>query len=253
MNARLLIVDDEPLARQRLRDLLAAEPGVEVIGESGDGREAVAMIRKLKPEVVVLDIQMPEMDGFEVVAALGSKNLPAIIFATAFDRFAVKAFEVHAIDYLLKPFDGDRLREALRRANERRQKDGGGGADSQIAALLAGLKPRVEAPGRLFIKGDGKVVVIAVADVDWIESADNYVVLHVGRENHVQRETLSAMEAKLPSDTFIRISRSVLVNIGRIKELHPLFHGEYAVILGDGTRLTLTRTYRDSLERLGIG
>lgn len=253
MKTKVLIVDDEPLARRRLRDLLADELDIEVIGEAGDGHGAVTMIRKLKPDLVVLDIQMPEMDGFAVVAALGSKNLPAIIFATAFDRFAVKAFEVHAVDYLLKPFDGDRLREALRRADDRRQREGGAGSDSQIAALLAGLKPRAGSPGRLLIKTDGKVVLVALADIDWIESADNYVVLHAGRENHIQRETLSAMEAKLPADAFIRISRSVLVNISRIKELQPLFHGEYAVILGDGTRLTLTRTYRDSLERLGIG
>ena len=252
MKTRLLIVDDEPLARQRLRDLLSDEPDVELVGEAGDGREAVAMIRKLKPDVVVLDIQMPEMDGFDVVRALGPKQLPAIIFATAFDRFAVKAFEVHAVDYLLKPFDGDRLNEALRRARERQKRESAAGVDSQIAALLAWLKPRAESPGRLLIKADGKVVVVAIAEIDWIESADNYVVLHVGRENHIQRETLSAMEAKLPSDRFIRISRSVLVNISRIRELQPLFHGEYAVILGDGTRLTLTRTYRDSLDRLGL-
>ena len=252
MKTRVLIVDDEPLARQRLRDLLMDEPGIDVIGEACNGREALAMIRKQKPDLVVLDIQMPELDGFEVVAALGTKQLPAIIFATAYDRFAVKAFEVHAVDYLLKPFDGDRLKEALRRAQERRQRDGSAGVDSQIAALLAGLKPRAETTALLLIKADGKVVVVAVTNVDWIESADNYVVLHVGRENHIQRETLSAMEAKLPSDLFIRISRSVVVNISRIKELQPLFHGEYAVILGDGTRLTLTRTYRESLDRLGL-
>jgi len=250
MKTRTLIVDDEPLARERLRGFLADDPTIEVVGEAGNGREAVGAILQLAPDLVFLDIQMPEMDGFEVIAALKDKVPPAVVFATAYDQFAVKAFEVHAVDYLLKPFDSDRVNETLRRVARRLKQGEANGP--RLDGLLAEIKSRPDTPGRLLIKTDKKMVLVPMDDIDWVEAADNYVVLHVGKESHIQRETLSAMEIKLPSDTFIRISRSTIVNINRIKELQPLFHGEYAVILKTGARLTLTRTYRDGLEKLGL-
>ena len=250
MKTRTLIVDDEPLARERLRGFLADDPTIEVVGEAGSGREAVGAILQLAPDLVFLDIQMPEMDGFEVIAALKDKVPPAVVFATAYDQFAVKAFEVHAVDYLLKPFDADRLQETLRRVARRLKQ--GGTPGPRLDGLLNEMQNRPDAHGRLLVKADKKMVLVPMNDIDWVEAADNYVVLHVGKESHIQRETLSAMEGKLPSDTFIRISRSTIVNINRIKELQPLFHGEYAVILKNGARLTLTRTYRDGLEKLGL-
>ena len=250
MKTRTLIVDDEPLARERLRGFLADDPTIEVVGEAGNGREAVGAILQLAPDLVFLDIQMPEMDGFEVIAALKDKVPPAVVFATAYDQFAVKAFEVHAVDYLLKPFDSDRVNETLRRVARRLKQGEANGP--RLDGLIAEIKSRPDTPGRLLIKADKKMVLVPMDDIDWVEAADNYVVLHVGKESHIQRETLSAMEIKLPSDTFIRISRSTIVNINRIKELQPLFHGEYAVILKTGARLTLTRTYRDGLEKLGL-
>jgi len=250
MKTRTLIVDDEPLARERLRGFLADDPTIEVVGEAGNGREAVGAILQLAPDLVFLDIQMPEMDGFEVIAALKDKVPPAVVFATAYDQFAVKAFEVHAVDYLLKPFDSERVNETLRRVARRLKQGEANGP--RLDGLLAEIKSRPDTPGRLLIKTDKKMVLVPMDDIDWVEAADNYVVLHVGKESHIQRETLSAMETKLPSATFIRISRSTIVNINRIKELQPLFHGEYAVILKTGARLTLTRTYRDGLEKLGL-
>jgi two-component system LytT family response regulator len=252
MKIRTLIVDDEPLARERLRGFLAAEPDVEIVGEAANGREAVGAVLQLSPDLLFLDIQMPEMDGFAVIAALRDKVPPAVVFATAYDAFALKAFEVHAVDYLLKPFDSDRLGETLRRVMLRLQRETPAEARPRLEGLVQEMKNRPEASGRLLIKSDKKMLLVPVDDIDWIEAADNYVVLHVGRESHLQRETLSAMASKLPAASFVRISRSTIVNVSRIKELQPLFHGEYAVILKTGARLTLTRTYRDSLERLGI-
>ncbi len=249
MKTRTLIVDDEPLARERLRGFLAEDPDIEVVGEASNGREAVGAVLQLQPDLMFLDIQMPEMDGFEVIAALKDKAPPAVVFATAYDQFAVKAFEVHAVDYLLKPFDAERLNETLKRVAKRLAQ---GAAAPRLDGLLSEMKNRPDPAGRLLIKTDKKMVLVPMEDIDWVEAADNYVVLHVGKDSHIQRETLSAMETKLPSTSFIRISRSTIVNINRIKELQPLFHGEYAVILKNGARLTLTRTYRDGLEKLGL-
>jgi two-component system LytT family response regulator len=250
MKTRTLIVDDEPLARERLRGFLAEDPAIEVVGEAGNGREAVGAVLQLQPDLMFLDIQMPEMDGFEVIAALKDKVPPAVVFATAYDQFAVKAFEVHAVDYLLKPFDAERLHETLKRVAKRLAQ--GAAAAPRLDGLLSEMKSRPDSAGRLLIKTDKRMVLVPMEDIDWVEAADNYVVLHVGKDNHIQRETLSAMETKLPSTSFIRISRSTIVNINRIRELQPLFHGEYAVILKNGARLTLTRTYRDGLEKLGL-
>ncbi len=247
---RTLIVDDEPLARERLRSLLEAETDIELVGECADGHEALAAIRKTEPDLVLLDIQMPELDGFGLVARLDPGSLPAIIFVTAFDRFALRAFEVHALDYLLKPFDADRFHAALERARQWIQRNQRGELDQRLSALLADLKGTARVQDRIAVKLGNRVVLVRTEDIDWVEAADNYVSLHVGRESHLLRETMNTLETRLPTDRFLRISRSTIVNLDRIKELQPLFHGEYAVLLRDGTRLTLSRGHRDKLSRL---
>ena len=250
MNIRALIVDDEPLARDRLRLFLAEEPGVEVIGECANGREAVAAIGKESPDLVFLDVQMPELDGFGVLAQLDAARRPAVIFVTAYDQFALRAFDVHAVDYLLKPYDRERFQTALRRALEQLKPAAAGDWNRQLSALLADLKAEPKALERIAVKSSGRVVLVRIADIDWIEAADNYVELHVGTETHLHRETMNAMEGQLPAEKFLRISRSTIVNLERVKELQPLFHGEYAVLLRGGARLTASRTYRDRLDPL---
>jgi two-component system LytT family response regulator len=249
MKIQTLIVD-EPLARDRLQKLLDAEADVAVLGQCTNGKEAVKAIREKSPDLVFLDVQMPELDGFGVLAALQSEQMPVIIFVTAHDKFALKAFEVHALDFLLKPFDRDRFQTALKRAKERIKQKRPGELDQRIAALIAEIKPEAAALERMAVKTGGKVIFIKTNDIDWIEAADNYVNLHVGNESHLHRETLTALAERLPSKKFMRISRSTIVNVDRIKELQPLFHGEYAVILRNNTTLTLSRSYRDVLDQL---
>jgi len=250
MKVRTIVVDDEPLARERLLKLLRAESDVEVVGEAADGRGALELIRKQKPELAFLDVQMPELDGFGVLAELPEDQRPAVVFVTAYDKFALKAFEVHAIDYLLKPFDKERFQTALRRALEHLEHQKPQQIHEQLSALLHELRPGQQSD-RIAVKSDGRVIFLKTNDIDWVEAADNYVSLHVGKESHLLRETMTSIEARLPKQ-FLRISRSTIVNTERIKELQPLFHGEYAVILRDGTRLTLSRSHRDKLQQLGI-
>jgi len=250
---RALIVDDEPLARSRVRELLATQADVEVLGECGSGREAIASIRSRSPDLVFLDVQMPEVTGFGVLEALDPASAPVVVFVTAFDEFAVRAFEVHALDYLLKPFDRERFLNSLDRARRavRRRRDGE--LDQRIAALLA----EVGGGGRryltrLLVKTGSRTVLLRASDIDWIESAGNYVRLHAGKERHLLRETMTALEGKLDPEQFVRIHRSTMVNLERVRELEPYFHGDHVLKLTDGTRLTLSRTYRERLqERLG--
>ncbi len=250
MKIRTLIVDDEPLARERIRKLLQKETDVEILGECADGSEAVSAIRRDQPDLVFLDVQMPEVDGFGVLERLDREAMPAVVFVTAHDRFALRAFEVHALDYLLKPFDGERFRNALARAREQIRRRQSGELSERIGKLLADLKAGGKHQERLAVKSAGRVLFLKVEEIDWIEAADNYVNLHSGNECHLHRETMAALEGRLPADKFMRISRSTIVNIERIKELQPLFHGEYAVILRNGTRLTLSRSHREKLNRL---
>ena len=249
---RALIVDDEPLARERLRKLLAAESDIELIGECSDGVSAVQSIRDLSPDIVFLDVQMPELDGFGVIAAIGDGRMPAVVFVTAHDQFALKAFEVHAVDYLLKPYNKERLQTALRRAIEQARRHQAGDLNQRLTALLADVKPAAKPrhAERIAVKSSGRVVFVKVDDIDWIEAADNYVSLHVGAEEHLHRETMASLEVQLPPEKFMRISRSTIVHVDRIKELQPLFHGEYAVILRNGAKLTLSRSYREKLDLL---
>jgi two-component system, LytTR family, response regulator len=248
MKIRTLIVDDESLARDRLRRLLSEEPEIELIGEAGDGQSALDAITELKPDLVFLDVQIPELNGFEVLEHIPKELHPNIVFVTAHDKFALRAFDVHAVDYLLKPFDKERFKTALGRALDKikaREHPA-----QKIESLLTEVKPPSKTVDRLMVKTDGRMLLLKVDDVDWVEAADNYVSLHIGHDSHLMRETMSSIEQRLPPEKFMRISRSSIVNVERIKELQPMFHGEYIVILKNGVKLTLSRTYRDQLDKL---
>ena len=250
MKIRTIIVEDEPLARERLRNLLDTDDDIEVCAECADGRSAVEKITELEPDLLFLDIQMPELDGFGVLAELSMPKLPAVVFVTAYDQFALKAFEVHAVDYLLKPFDRQRFRDALQRAKTRITSAQSPPADEGLRALIADLRPDAKAVQKLAIKSAGRVTFVKVEDIDWVEAADNYVNVHSGPAEHLLRETMTSLSSRLPGEKFVRINRSCIVNLDRVKELQPMFHGEYTVILNDGTKLTLSRNYRSSLSRL---
>ena len=246
MKIRALIVDDEPLARQRIRLLLQDEPDIDLLGECGSGPEALAFIQQNPPDLMFLDVQMPEMDGFGLLAALSPEQVPAVIFVTAYDQHALKAFEVNALDYLLKPFKPARFKETVQRARERldtRAKD-----SPSVQALLE-LLGRQPAAGtyltRLSVKTEDLIVFLRTEQIDCIESAGNYVAVQVGKETHILRDTLNALESKLNPERFLRISRSAIVNLDRVKELQPHFHGEHVVILTTGKRLTMTRGLRE--------
>lgn len=247
MRIRTLIVDDEPLGRERIRALLASDSEVEVIEECADGRRAVAAIERSRPDLVFLDVQMPEMDGFAVLDAIAGDRMPIIIFVTAYDRYAVQAFEVHALDYLLKSFDRDRFQAALERAKEEIRRSKTGALNERLAGLLEDLQAKQKRLTRLVVKSGGRIVFLRVDEIDWVEAADNYVRIHAGRESHLLRETLQALEGRLNPEKFLRIHRSTLVNVDRIRELQPIFHGDYLVRLNDGTELTLSRSYREKL------
>lgn len=248
MTIRMLIVDDEPVARRRLRRLLRTERDVEIIGECGDGPAAVAAIRSAHPDVVLLDVQMPELDGFGVLQAIASEPLPEIIFVTAHDRYAVRAFDVHALDYVLKPIDAERLARAIARARVRLAARHGTAVDPRLLALLEDLASERRYLTRIPVKSEGRIVVVALSDVDWIGAADNYVTLHAGPRAYLLRDTMGRLERELDPDQFVRIHRSAIVRIDRIRELVPDFHGEFALLLGDGTKLTLSRSYRSKVE-----
>jgi two-component system, LytTR family, response regulator len=251
---RALIVDDEPLAREGVRMRLKQEPDIEVIGECGNGRDAVTVILRDVPDLVFLDIQMPRLGGFEVVEAVGVKQMPHVIFVTAYDEHALRAFEVSALDYLLKPIDGERFFEALERARDRIHGKNLQAISAQLRKMMAALQAERKYLGRLSIKSAGKsggrITFLGVDEIDWIGAADNYVQVHAGRESHLLHATMNSLENRLDPNKFLRIHRSAIVNVERIKELHPMFHGEYQVILKDGTRLTSGRGYRRNLQRL---
>lgn len=247
---RTLIVDDEPLARDRVKRFLRDEHDIKIIGECGNGKEAIAAIKQEKPDLVFLDIQMPEKNGFEVVKSLDEQTMPSVIFVTAYDQYALQAFDVHALDYLLKPFNRERLHKAVSHARDQIETKRIGNLDERLASLIKDLRSEKKYLERLVVKSVGRVFFLKVDEIDWIEAAGNYVKLHSGREAHMIRETMNGIEAKLDPDRFLRIHRSTVVNIDRIKELHPMFSGDYAVILRNGTELALSRNYRERLLEL---
>ena len=249
---RTLVVDDEPMARERILSLLQQENDVEVIGQCADGVQAVSAIQQQSPDLVFLDVQMPGCDGFGVIQNIGADRMPNVVFVTAYDEYALRAFEVHALDYLLKPFGKDRFQETLKHARESLERRRAGDLGRRLLALVHDLKPEQQRLDRLVVKSGGRVFFLRTDEIDWIEAAGNYVRLHLGEESHLFRETMNGMESRLDSRRFVRIHRSRIVNTERIKELQPWFNGEYVVILRNGTRLTLSRGYREKLqEQLG--
>jgi two-component system LytT family response regulator len=247
-----LIADDEPVSREALRLLLNQEHDLEIVGVSGTGREAADAINKLRPDLVFLDVQMPELNGFDVLKAIRGSQMPAVIFVTANEEFAAKAFEVHAMDYLLKPCGRNRLQRALQRVRERISQSHVAELYEKIEMLIAHLREEPRTAERVAIKSGGRIVFLRLAEIDWIEAADNYVNLHVGQESYLSRETMNGLEGRLSSRRFVRISRSALVNIEQVKELRTASHGEYAVVLRNGMRLTLTRGYREKIRELSL-
>jgi two-component system, LytTR family, response regulator len=245
---RILIVDDEPLARSRVRSFLRKNALVEVAGECGDGTEALAAIRRERPEIVFLDVKMPGCDGLQMLAELPPGERPAIILATAHDRFAVEAFAEQVIDFLLKPFDQDRFDLALNRAIDHIREQRAGDLGRRVEGLLAATPARP--PGRLAVKSEGRVVFLAPREIIWVEAANNYSTLHlVTSKRLLLRETLTSLEKRLGEATFARVNRSALVHVDQVQELQPSKYGDYTVLLRDGTRLSLSRKLRGRLEK----
>ena len=254
---KAIIVDDEPPARRNLRALLKGVPDIEVVKECGNGRDAVREIRALEPDLVLLDVQMPELDGFEVLEELAGQPLPVIIFVTAYDQYALKAFEVSALDYLLKPFDDARFHKALAQARRQIEQQDASELGRKLLTLLGTREVKADAPRyltRLMVKTAGRVIFIRTEEIDWIEAYDNYLRLHVAGRAHLLRQTMNELEASLNPAQFARIHRSTIVNLDRIKELHSHFNGEHLVVLHDGTELKLSRSRKEWLEQwLGAG
>jgi two-component system LytT family response regulator len=258
MKVRVLIADDEPLARERLRLFLQNEPGTEIVAECRDGQEAVKGIRETSPDLVFLDVKMPELDGFGVLETLTELQVhwPVIIFVTAYDQFAVRAFEANAVDYLLKPFDRERFGTAFRRARERlqhRTKERGRrhnhDDNHSLLQVLASLPPTTGRLERLTVRSGKRITIVKTAEIDWLQAADNYTELHVGDATHLLRMTIGALAAQLPTQ-FVRISRSLVVNLTRISEIRPKSHGDCLVFLENGTQLTASRSHRQQLMKL---
>jgi len=247
---RAVVVDDEELGRDRLQSLLGEQSDVEIVGVCADGTSAVEMIEREQPDLVFLDVQMPGMDGFEVIENLDPSRLPAVVFVTAHDGHAIRAFEIHALDFLLKPFDQTRFEKALERARTQLAAKQGQVIDSRLVSLLEELREERKYPERLIVKSSGRVFFVRAEEIDWVEASGNYVKVHTKADAHLLRESMKNMEAKLDPKTFVRIHRSAIVNIDRIKELEPWFHGEYIVIMRDGTRLTASRVFSDRLSAL---
>jgi two-component system, LytTR family, response regulator len=260
MKIKTLIVDDEPLARKAIRLMLKHDAEIEIVGECDNGQSAVELIHTHKPDLVFLDIQMPEMNGFEVLETVGARKMPAVvIFVTAYDEYAIHAFEVNALDYLLKPFSDERFEKALQRAKSQLAQREINDLSQKLIALVGDYKEepppnkqvsKSDYTSRFMIKSGGRISFVKVDEIDWIEAADYYVKLHTGRKSHLIRETMNVLEKKLDPRAFIRIHRSTIVNIERIKELQPHFNGDYIVLLNDGTELKLSRTRREQLHAL---
>lgn len=250
MKIRCLVVDDEPLGRDRIVSLLEKITDAEVVGECETGSQAIQAIEERSPDLVFLDVQMPEADGFDVVEAIGPEAMPAIIFVTAYDEYALKAFAVHACDYLLKPFDADRFAAAFQHVAKRIRNDRATDAGARLAGLLDRVDRDRPLRRHLPIRTRGRVYFLDIDDIDWLEAADNYVKVHTGNETHIIRQTLRRLEESLSSRGFVRVHRSAIVNIARIREIQQWFGGEYMVLLRNGTRVPSSRAYRASIQAL---
>lgn len=243
---RALIVDDEPLARKAVRLLLERDGEVDVAGECS-GVDAAALVARTRPDILFLDVQMPDVDGFGVLEAIGPDRVPAVVFITAYDQYALRAFDAHAIDYLLKPFDDERFARALGRAKALARARQRGERDDRLAELLRARTPYVQ---RFLVRVREKSIVVNAGDIDWIEAADYYVTLHAGGKSYLFREPIASLVKTLDPERFVRVHRSAIVNIDRVREVHSLFRGDRALILADGTRLKLSRSRREEFERL---
>jgi len=251
MSLRVVIADDEPLARERLRCFLADEPEAEILAECADGAQTVHTVEKMRPDLLFLDVQMPRLNGFEVLEALSAECMPEIIFSTAHDEHAIRAFEVNALDYLLKPCTEERFRKAMQRAREQCQKRAGAGAgDPSVASLLAHLRAENSGQGRILVKSPERILFLKPDEIDHVESAGNYVVLHAGKERYILRETMAAMEARLTPAGFMRVSRSIILNLSRVKEVQPSAPGHFSALLRNGTRVEMTCSLRELQERM---
>lgn len=243
---RTMIADDEPIARRGVRLLLEREPGVEVVGEATGGIEAAEMIRRLRPDLVFLDVQMIGCDGFETLLRVGDDLAPAVIFVTAYDEYALRAFEFNAVDYLLKPYDDARFAAALNRARDLIARKRGSEVDDRLNRLIEHLEG--EGRDRILLKSSGEIIFLKTGEIDWIEAEGDYVKFHVTGRTHLMRGTMASLEARLDPSRFIRIHRSTIVNVDRLRKLSPSFEGEYAVVLHDGTKLRLSRGYQDRIK-----
>ena len=253
MKIRVIIVDDERLAREGIKTFLAEEPDVEVVGECADGASAVRAVEERRPDLLFLDVQMPRLNGFDALEAIAPERLPLVIFTTAHDEHAIRAFEVNALDYLLKPFKQARFKAALQRAREQWAARSAAEADPRLASLLVGLRgPAREFP-RILVKTSDHILFLKAEEIDHIEAAGNYLVLHAGKDRHIVRDTMAAMETRLGPAGFMRISRSAIVNLNRIGQLEPLVApGEFCVILKSGARLNMTCSLSELQRRMGV-
>jgi two-component system LytT family response regulator len=251
---RAVIADDEPLARTKLRLLLDSEAQIKVVAECHNGTQTLAAIRSCRPDLLLLDIQMPDLDGFQVLSEISPKEMPVVIFTSAYDQYAIRAFEAHALDYLLKPFDQSRLHQAVERARLELRKSRDREITHRILDLLSQVKSEKQAvpefDTRLVIKTKGRIVFLNVDEIDWVEAAANYVRLNVGKESYLFRETISGTSERLNPSQFIRIHRSMIVNVRKIKELIPVNSGEYVVVLKSGKELSCSRGYRANVQHL---
>ena len=250
---RLLVVDDEPLARAGVRSLLANDEEIEVIGECGDGAEAVVAIIDLQPDAVLLDIKMPELSGLDVVRTIGVEQMPLVVFITAYDEHALRAFELHAVDYLLKPFDDERFVQTIDRVKREFRTRAAAQLSEKLLNVLQETQPRsARYLSRIVVRGDGRTLLLRASDVDWIEAADYYARIHSGAKSHLLRETMNDLEARLDPDVFFRVHRSAIVNLEKVKEIQPYTRGEHVVIMNNGAKVRLSRGRRENLEeRLG--
>ncbi len=244
---RAIIIDDEPLAREKVQLFAASEPDIEIVDVCTNGHEAISSFNTYKPDLLFLDIQMPELNGFEVLQQLPTNPLPGIIFITAYDEFALRAFEFHALDYLLKPYDRERFQKSVAHARATlRSTTETETTTQQIKLLLNSIQQNSNKLERLIVKTNGRIIFLRIEEIDWMEAAGNYVKLHVGNETHLIRETMNGLEQQLNPLKFIRIHRSTIINIEKIKELEPYFNGEYKVILSNNIQLILSRNYREN-------
>jgi two-component system, LytTR family, response regulator len=250
MGIRVVIADDEALARDQISDLLKRFEDCELVGVCADGRQALTAIEENRPDLLFLDIEMPELNGFEVLQEIRVAPMPAVVFVTAYDKYAIQAFEAHALDYLLKPFDFERFERTLQRARKQIAASRNGELNEKLIQILQSRKSEPKFLDRLAIKSRGRVIFLRTDEITWIEAAGNYLELHTGKESHLIREPISDFEQRLNPERFIRIHRSCIVNVESIKELQPGFGGEYLVVMNDGQQLTASRGYRERLQQL---